>query len=103
MKNQLCILFVFLLSIFSNAQQASNWKNYTSMKTALALVSTDNSIWAATTGGGFSYTPSSNSFKTLHRTDGLQGITLTAVTVDSYGKIWFGSQEGVIDVYNPGG
>ncbi len=102
MNKQLGILFVILLSIISNAQQASNWKNYTSMQTAQALVvSSNNSIWAATTGGGFSYTPSTNIFKTLHRTDGLQGINLTAVTVDTYGKIWFGSLEGIIDVYNP--
>ena len=101
MKNQLGILFVFLLSIFSNAQQASNWKNYTNMQTVQALASANNNIWAATSGGGFSFTPSSNSFKTLHRADGLQGISLTAVTVDIYGKVWFGSLEGVIDVYNP--
>jgi ligand-binding sensor domain-containing protein len=101
MKNQLGILFVFLLSIFSNAQQASNWINYTNMQTVQALASVNNNIWAATSGGAFSYTPSNNSFKTLHRTDGLQGINLTAITVDSYGKIWFGSLEGVIDVYNP--
>jgi ligand-binding sensor domain-containing protein len=102
MKKLLCSLFVFSLSILSNAQQASNWKNYTSMQTAQAVaLSNNNIIWAATTGGGFSYNPSSKIYKTLHRTDGLQGINLTAVTVDIYGKVWFGSLEGVIDVYNP--
>jgi ligand-binding sensor domain-containing protein len=101
MKKKLSVLFALLLSSIVLSQQTSNWKNYTNMQTVQAIASTSNSIWAATSGGGFSYTPSANSFKTLHRTDGLNGINLTSITVDNYGKVWFGSQEGVIDVYNP--
>jgi ligand-binding sensor domain-containing protein len=71
------------------------------MQNAQAIISTSNGVWAATNGGGFYFDPSKNTYKTLHRTDGLNGINLTSVTVDNYGKIWFGSNEGVIDVYNP--
>jgi ligand-binding sensor domain-containing protein len=101
MKIKLGILFILLLSVITLAQQITNWKNYTNMQTVQAVVSAKDEIWAATTGGGFSFSPSGSIFKTLHRTDGLNGINLTAVTVDSFGKIWFGSLEGVIDVYNP--
>jgi len=101
MKNKFGILFVFLLSTVAFSQQNSNWKNYTNMQDVQAVISANNGVWAATSGGGFLFTPSTNSFKTLHRTDGLNGINLTAVTIDSHGKVWFGSQEGVIDVYNP--
>ena len=34
--------------------------------------------------------------------DGFNGIKLTAVTIDNSGKIWFGSENGIIDVYDPG-
>jgi ligand-binding sensor domain-containing protein len=71
------------------------------MQNVQAVISANNVTWAATSGGGFLFTPSTNGFKTLHRTDGLNGINLTSVTIDSYGKVWFGSREGVIDVYNP--
>jgi ligand-binding sensor domain-containing protein len=101
MKNKSGILFVLILSTISFAQQNLVWKNYTNLQNVTALASTNSSIWVSTSGGGFSYTPSDSIFKTLHRTDGLNGINLTAVTADSFGKIWFGSQEGVIDVYNP--
>ncbi len=101
MKNFLSVLFILCISYSAAAQEASNWKNYTNMNSISAISSSGNEIWAATSGGGFSYNPAYNSYVTLHKADGLNGINLTAVTVDKYGKIWFGSAEGIIDVYNP--
>ncbi len=101
MKNFLGILFILCIPYFAAAQQASDWKNYTDMGNISAIAASGNEIWAATSGGGFSYNPADKSFLTLHKADGLNGINLTAVTVDKHGKIWFGSAEGVIDVYNP--
>ncbi|MDR3627073.1 MAG: two-component regulator propeller domain-containing protein [Ignavibacteriaceae bacterium] len=101
MKNQFSILLLLLLSINLTAQQTSNWKNYTCMQNTQDIISTSNGVWAATDGGGFYFDLSKDIYKTLHRTDGLNGINLISVTVDNYGKVWFGSKEGVIDVYNP--
>ncbi len=101
MKYLLSILFCFFLVLPANAQNASNWKNYTDMKDINALINSGNIIWAATGGGGFLYDEAANTFKTLHKADGLYSQDLTAVTIDKYGKIWFGSAEGVIDIYNP--
>ena len=95
------ILFITLFSSLLLAQQFSDWHNYTDMKGIANIAVLDNAIWSATDGGGFLYDISNNSFKTFLKTDGLNGVSLTAVTIDNSGKIWFGSNSGIIDVYNP--
>ncbi len=95
------ILFITLLSSLSLSQQFSNWHNYTDMKNIESISVSDKAIFGATDGGGFQYDISENSFKTFHKTDGLNGVSLTSVTIDKFGKIWFGSSSGIIDVYNP--
>ncbi len=98
---QKVILFITLFSSLSISQQFSNWHNYSDMKNIESIAVSDSAIMGATDGGGFFYNISDNSFKTFHRTDGLEGVSLTSVTVDKSGKIWFGSNSGIIDVYNP--
>jgi ligand-binding sensor domain-containing protein len=71
------------------------------MKFVSAVTSSENSIWAASSGGGFNFNADQNSFFKLTKAEGLSGIELTAITIDKYNKIWFGSNSGVIDVYNP--
>ncbi|MCH7973010.1 MAG: hypothetical protein IH949_03835 [Bacteroidetes bacterium] len=71
------------------------------MKRVSALQTISSGTWAATNGGGFFFNSSNNSFTTLHKTDGFNGIKLTAVTIDNSGKIWFGSENGIIDIYDP--
>ena len=101
MKYLLSILFYYIIIIPSYAQEATNWQNYTDMKNVQAIFPVSGGICAATSGGGFLYKNNSGSFKTLHRADGMTGQNLTAVTVDKYGKIWFGSADGAIDIYDP--
>jgi len=60
----------------------------------------DNIIWAATDGGAFQFSFQDNSFNVLSKADGLQGISLTSITLDNLGSVWFGSTNGVIDIYN---
>ena len=101
MKIILSILLLFVISFPAKSQNFSDWKNYTSMQSVSSIQNVNEGIWAATSGGGFFYNTQADTFKTLHKTDGLTGINLTAVTVDKFGKVWFGSSNGVIDVYNP--
>jgi ligand-binding sensor domain-containing protein len=101
MKFYFLLLFVPFIFSATLAQQFTNWQNYTNMKVANDLVMTDSEIWAATSGGGFVYFFENKLFSTLHKSDGLKGISLTSVTTDQQGKIWFGSAHGVIDIYNP--
>lgn len=101
MKYLSCILFVFITAYTALPQNATDWKNYTDLKPIEAIVADTSGIWAASSGGGFNYNIRTNSFFTLHKADGLSGESLTAVTVDNEGKVWFGSSDGKIDVYNP--
>ena len=101
MKYTLGILFVFLFFAPAKSQTATGWKNYTDMKEINSFIPLNNGIWAATSGGGFYYNSPVDSFKTLHKADGLEGENLTAVTIDKSGRVWFGSANGIIDVYNP--
>ena len=101
MKKHVGILIFFLSFTQVFAQQISDWENYTDMKNVTALDVNSNGIWAATNGGGFFYNTKTESFQTIHKTDGLFDNDLTSVTIDKYGKIWFGSANGSINVYNP--
>ena len=78
------ISFILLLTVFSIplfSQVATNWKNYSDMKNIEDIAVSDDAIFGATDGGGFLYNVSDNSFKTFHKTEGLDGVTLTSVTV----------------------
>ena len=101
MKKIFFLLFVISLSPFSRPQVATNWKNYSDMKNVKAIQAAGTNIWAATDGGGFSYDFTNNTYKTFNKADGLNGISLTSVAIDNQGKIWFGSSNGIIDIYNP--
>ncbi len=95
------LILSFLIQQLS-AQQFTNFKNYTDMKRVTDFQTNNSGIWAATSGGGFFFNSSNGVYTKLHKTDGINGINLTAVTIDNTGKIWFGSENGIIDIYNPG-
>ena len=99
---QLIKVFLFvcflLTSIFP--QQFTNWKNFANMKAVADVHFSGGNIWAATDGGVFKFSPADNSFRTLTKADGLQGITLTSITSDPNGRIWFGSNRGILDVFD---
>jgi len=101
MKKISFILFLIASSAPLFSQVATNWKNYSDLKDIKSIAVLDSAIIGATDGGGFLYNISDNSSKTFHKTDGLNGVSLTSVTTDKFGKVWFGSSSGVIDVYNP--
>ncbi len=101
MNYKLVFLFVFLSAVITYPQQFTNWKNYTDMKEVRNVHAFSNGVWAATGGGAFLYSGSSNSFTALNKAEGLQGIFLTTVSVDKSGKVWFGSANGIIDIFNP--
>ncbi len=99
---RLLLAFLFT-SLFINAfsQQATNFKNYTDMKNIADIKVNSAGIWAATTGGGFYYNNSNGQFTTINKVDGLNSISLSAIAIDNNGKIWFGSLDGTISVYDP--
>ena len=102
MNFKLAFLFALLASVIIYPQQFTNWKNHTDMKDVRNVHTLSNGVWAATGGGAFLYSGSSNSFTSLNKAEGLKGIDLTTVTLDKSGNVWFGSANGTIDVFNPG-
>lgn len=102
MNYKLAFLFVLFSAVISYPQQFTNWKNYTDMKKVRNVHAFSNGVWAATGGGAFLYSGSTNLFTSLNKAEGLKGIDLTTVTLDQSGNVWFGSTNGTIDIFNPG-
>ena len=100
MRILLVLLIVNSALIDLSAQQFTNWQNFTTIKNVSDVSIINDGFWSATSGGAFQYLNSTDQFKTLHKADGLQGTTLTCVTQDNSGSIWFGSVQGIIDIYN---
>ena len=95
------VLFCFLSFQAVWGQNESSWKNFTDMKKTNDAYATQNGIWGGTEGGAFYFNYADSSFQQFGKPEGLNGSPVTAVSVDKYGKIWFGSNNGIIDVYNP--
>ncbi|MGB5286855.1 MAG: two-component regulator propeller domain-containing protein, partial [Ignavibacteriaceae bacterium] len=82
------------------AQQFINWKNFTALKNVRDVAIYNEGFWSAANGGAFRYSSASGQYTTLHKSEGLKGISLTSVTIDNQGRTWFGSSDGIIDIYN---
>lgn len=95
------ILIIILSFSLLKAQNISEWKIYSDMKSIQCIAASSNGIWAATNGGAFLYNSPDDSFKTLTKADKLSSQVLTSVNIDNDGKIWFGALEGYVIVYNP--
>ncbi|MBS3946539.1 MAG: T9SS type A sorting domain-containing protein [Melioribacter sp.] len=99
-KLKLVILFV-LFYTSAKFQNIGDWKIHANMKDIKKAITTTNGVWTVSNGGAFRLNPSADtSFFVLNKANGLITQTLTAIGVDKQNKIWFGSQEGYIIVYN---
>ncbi len=101
MKNIISLSVAILISVSSFPQQQSNWQNYADMKSVKDIAATSTGIWSAAQGGAYFYNTSDSIFNTYSKSDGLNGTELTSIGIDNYNKIWFGSANGLIDVYDP--
>lgn len=97
MRFILCLLFLAPLSF---SQDAFNWQNYSNQKEINSIALSDDGVWAATTGGAFHYDYKDSSFLYFHKEEGLSSSSLTSSAIDSEGKIWLGSSNGIIDVFS---
>lgn len=95
------ILLVSLCSFQQIAQTTTGWKNFASMNKITSAVVTQNGIWAGSDGGAFYFDFNDSTYQTFTKTEGMNGSPITAMAKDSSGNIWFGSQNGKIDVYSP--
>lgn len=96
---KICLILISFSTII-NAQSIGQWKIYSDMKKINDAVATSSGIWTATDGAAFKFNFSDSSYKIVNKVDGLSSQALTSVTVDNDNKIWFGSQEGYINIFN---
>lgn len=101
MKNIISLSVALIISVTSFPQQQSNWQNYADMKSAKDIAATSVGVWSAAQGGAYFYNTTDNSFTTYSKSSGLNGTELTAIGIDTYNKVWFGSASGLIDVFDP--
>ena len=96
-------IFFFFFIIIANhfAQEITNWQNFSNMEDIVDITLDSGKIWAATTGGVFSYSLNDSSYKTLTKSEGLSSQVITAIAVDKNSNVWIGSVDGFIDVYYP--
>ena len=99
MKKILLVYFIFSTLLFS--QQIKNWQNFTNLGEIIDVELNDDLIWAATNGGVFQYSLNNDDFLILTKSEGISSHTITSVAADSFGKVWIGTSEGYIDVYDP--
>lgn len=77
------------------------WKTYTDKRDLRDLIAVGTSLWAASSGGLFTYNSIDSSFEVFTTSDGLRTIDLTALAADATGAIWIGSANGMIQRYFP--
>jgi ligand-binding sensor domain-containing protein len=94
-------LIVLLVLNFRTFGQVGKWQNFTNMKFINKIAVTDNGIWAGTSGGVFYYSYKNKSYEQFTTTEGLKSINISAVALDHQGRVWFGSVNGNIDIYDP--
>lgn len=102
MKNIIFFIFILAQTSLTISQNIGVWSNYANMKLVTNIKSTDEGFWLSTTGGATYFSNSSGNFEVfLTNSEGLSSQNLTALDIDSEGRIWFGMQNGRIDIYDP--
>ncbi|MEK6566484.1 MAG: hypothetical protein AABZ41_07250, partial [Bacteroidota bacterium] len=85
-----------------NSSSVGRWRNFTDMKSVAAIDVRADAAWAATTGGAFAYMFPSSGFQKYTNSEGLSSNELSAVSIDQAGRIWLGSTDGSISLYDNG-
>lgn len=94
------VILCLSISVFSQ-NTVNQWKIYTSFRDVRSIVIAGDNIWAASTGGLFSFNLSNvNDMKKYTSLDGLMSNELTAVSYTSNGRLWAGGFDGSISVLN---
>lgn len=79
------------------------WKNFTDKSNIKSVATAGSVVWAATSGGVFSYHEGTGTIVHYTNSEGLSSNDATAIFVDGGGSVWIGSREGAIDVLAPDG
>lgn len=77
------------------------FRTYTSKREVRSVLLTHGTLWAATSGGLFSFAIHDSTYGELTTSEGLQTNDLTAVAADREGTLWIGASNGFIHAYDP--
>ena len=81
-----------------NGQDLARWQSHTPFRTVHALAASGEAVWAATSGGVFSYRLEDGAIETYTTTSGLYGIDARAIAFDeTRDAVWVGYGDGVLD------
>ena len=106
MSNKTLITFFVVFSVFVSIaypQSYEGWSVYTSFKDVRGIGISGDKVWAATTGGMFSFDYGSPSSTITKYTilEGLLSNELSTLVVDNSGNIWSGGLDGSVNVFYP--
>jgi len=92
---------LFIVSYFTLLSQTNEiWQNYTNMTNVKDAVIINEGIWAYTEGGTFYFRFVDKAYVKLDKAFGLSKLNTSALGIDKYGRIWLGTDDGFIDVYD---
>ena len=78
--------------------QPGTWRAYPSLQAIRALDTSGDAVWAATSGGLFSYELATGEIRKFTPVEGLFGVDIKALAYDELrNAVWIGYGEGVID------
>lgn len=96
-----CVVLLFAAGITYSQANYNGWNIYTSFREVKGVSLSGNSVWAASTGGLFSFDSGNPSnLKKYISLDGLRSNELTSVSFGNDGLVWAGAFDGSISVLN---
>jgi len=92
------VLGCFLANTPAVQAQTDRWTAHTSMREVIGLAVAEEAVWAATTGGVFSYDPTTEEVRPFTVADGLHDVQTRAIAYDVRRRqVWIGYVNGVLD------
>ncbi len=97
------LIAIMVLSVIPSLgfADAVEWRAMTSMHGVRDIVYSNGTIWCATTGGLAGFDPSTEYFDSYTFLDGLEGIGLNGLTLDSTGGIWIVLERRLLQRFDP--
>src|SRR5690606_25528096 len=98
MRALLISVLLCLLASTGATAQPSRWQAFPSLNNVQAVAASDETLWAGTDGGVFSYAPASGEITRCTGAEGLSGVNARAVTYEAARRVvWCGCADGVLD------
>ncbi len=95
----LTLIYLFSSTCLQSQVRLDNWQTYSALTDIYEVdVDKNNVIWAATTGGLFSYDLESKVLTPYSNIDALLSLDITSVLCSESGEVYAGSSDGVIHI-----